>query len=158
MEGVVMARGYIYEVSENLEDLGMMKEYDFFKTPGFSFADAYKDMQEAEAEQVTAGLLQGFRGFGARVLLKEGRLGFAFSGEARRSYFRPKFNRAKELLEKMTLEEFSTSDPFSLRRAIRNNCEDAVYYDYMFLPLDDFIREYMKEGTEYYVGNVVLMH
>ena len=58
----------------------------------------------------------------------------------------------------MTLEEFSTSDPFSLRRAIRNNCEDAVYYDYMFLPLDDFIREYMKEGTEYYVGNVVLMH
>ena len=84
-----MARGYIYEVSENLEDLGMMKEYDFFKTPGFSFADAYKDMQEAEAEQVTAGLLQGFRGFGARVLLKEGRLGFAFSGEARRSYFRP---------------------------------------------------------------------
>lgn len=61
-------------------------------------------------------------------------------------------------MEEMTLEEFSEGALETLRSAIENDWNDAVYTGGMVpTPLDRWIRE-AKTGVKFYLGNVVVMH
>jgi hypothetical protein len=80
---------------------------------------------------------------------------FVMNDDMKRSFFRQRFDTAKELMGRMTLDEFACDDPYKLRYAIYDDYGDVVYYNCCLYDLDDFIRNAIP-GKRYYIGTRVV--
>ena len=79
-----------------------------------------------------------------------------FNRNARRNFFKKRFDEMKAVAESITLYEFSTDKVSTLKSLIIDNYSDAVYFNSCFYTEDDFIRM-AEAGRKYYIGHVVYM-
>lgn len=150
----------------SMEELGTMDETDFYEAAG-TVADYFKDVEGQAKNDILSSLFAQLKGYGFPTgdgYDADGsvQLYFTVTQEAKENYFRPRFEKAKQILSSMTLKEFAT-DVTELGFAVENRYGDAVMADGSFQvdgsfhTFDSFIRDAVC-GTKYYVGNVVLMH
>ena len=146
-------RGFLYEIDQNPENLGSITKVDFFEGIGV-VAEWFSDGTIDDLEP----LLDRFHEVGAEIGVDQNYPYFVLTSEVKQNHFRQKFQKAKSMMKEMTLEEFSKSTLETLRHAIENDWDDAVYTGGAIpIPLDRWIRE-AKTGVKYYLGNVVVMH
>lgn len=150
-----MARGYLYEIAADMDNLGEMDESDFYGNVGYEAVYFQNESDNHSAESLIDYLKQ----FGMEIGTKKDTSGreypwFSFSKESREEYFRKKYVKTKEIVDKMTLEEFST-DVVTLMHTIEDTYSDAMYFNDSIYSMDHFFRE-MGPGR-YYIGNIVYM-
>ena len=171
-----MARGYIYEISDNLNDywLGNMNSDMLsadYAPAHFEYCSdviRYQDDPDEIKDFIKSMQKYGFR----TGVIKDPENEsveipwFEASNFGKRNYFRNRLNRAREALNQISLDQFSgidtsiSTDSPSLTtiiNEIRNDSEDAVYFNTAFEIMDDFIRN-LRPDVKYYIGNVCLMH
>ena len=150
-----MARGFLYEIATDMEILGEMDESDFYHLVGCE-ADYFQNESDNHSVE---GLIYILKQFGMEAGIQKDAAGrehpwFSFSKENREEFFRKRFARTKEIIDKMTLEEFST-DVTTLMCTIDESFSDAMYFKDSIYSMDHFFRA--MEPGRYYIGNVVLM-
>lgn len=146
-------RGFLYEIDQNPENLGSITKVDFYEGVGVT-AEWFSDGTIDDLEPVLNRLHEA----GAEMGVDQNYPYFVLTPEAKQNYFREKFQKAKSIMEEMTLEEFSKSTLETMRSAIENDWDDAVCTGGTTpAPLDRWIRE-AKTGVKFYLGNVVVMH
>lgn len=151
-------RGYIYEVTTEIDNLGFMDESDFYNLAGVE-ADYFSN---AAAEEVLVKeYLEAWVKYGAETGTEENDDGekipwIIFNRKACKNFFKKRFNEMKKAAAEITLDEFSTDEVCILKNLIFDNYGDAVYLDSCFYAEDDFIRD-IEIGRKYYVGHVVYM-
>jgi hypothetical protein len=166
-------RGYVYEITDNIEEVNYMEESDFYDYAGFEadyFADVedetviatnidhmlYRLLGKNMAESVTTRLFEG-----------DGVRSFVMTDDIKRAYFKTRYEELCRRVSALTLDEFALGAPddtsYALRTLIDNDYEDAVFLNDgcgigVFCTFDSFVRESIS-GRVYYVGNrLVLMH
>lgn len=154
-----MGRGFIYEISSDIGNVGHMSESDFYDFSSY-IADYVKDVEDDE--ELIQKLLKRLQFYGAEtgyLVDSEGVTHpyFRMAKSARKAYFYSQFSRFQQIAEEMTLEAFS-ENVFGLLDAIECKYGDAMYLDGVYYDsFDDGIRN-LSTDTKYYIGNVVLMH
>lgn len=151
-------RGYIYEVTTEINNVGFMDESDFYSLVGVE-ADYFVDA-EYEDDKVK-DYLESWEKYGAETGMEEKDDGeeipwIIFNRNARRNFFKKRFDEMKAVAESITLDEFSTDKVSILKSLIIDNYSDAVYFNSCFYTEDDFIRM-AEAGRKYYIGHVVYM-
>lgn len=148
-----MARGYIYEVNTDVHDNHNMTESDFYDYG--SEADYFLDIKNPNQE--IESLLNRLEEAGCTI--NRTKQSFIITDDARKAFFADRYKEFMKLTKNMTLDEFTdSSKAYTLSTLINNTYTDAVYVEQIFLTLDGFMREGVMTDTEYYIGNVVLMH
>lgn len=163
-----MARGTLYELETNPENLFSKSESEFYDYAGHQFEYISQEepegaartligrMQEEGAETGTERIpASDIPGYGS----DEGTVEvpwFEVTPEVRKNYFLLQFRKMKKLAENMTLSDFVDGiHVFDLREAAEEHYGDAVtMQDNGFASFDAFMRN--AEGR-YYVGNVFFM-
>ena len=151
-------RGYIYEVTSEINNIGFMNESDFYSLVGVE-ADYFVDA-EYEDDNVK-DYLEGWKKYGAETGIEKNDDGeeipwIIFNRNARRNFFKNRFDEMKKVATEITLDEFSTDDICTFKSLIFDNYGDAVYLNSCFYTEDDFIRM-AEAGRKYYIGHVVYM-
>ena len=83
---------------------------------------------------------------------------FIFKEGFKESYFKDRYDKIKDDMHNLTLEEFS-SDPnkvYMIKRYVEERFGFYVYFDHAET-LDSFVRE-LEYDTEYYVGETIDYH
>ena len=151
-------RGYIYEVTTEINNVGFMDESDFYSLVGVE-ADYFEDA-EYEDDKVK-DYLESWEKYGAETGMEEKDDGkeipwIIFNRNARRNFFKKRFDEMKAVAESITLDEFSTDKVSTLKSLIIDNYSNAVYFNSCFYPEDDFIR-LAEAGRKYYIVHVDYM-
>lgn len=151
-------RGYIYEITTEIHNCGFMYEADFYDLAGTE-ADYFEDAEYEEKK--VKDYLESWEKYGAETGTEENDDGeeipwIIFNRNARRNFFKKRFDEMKTVAESITLDEFSTDKVSTLKSLIIDNYSNAVCFNSCFYTEDDFIR--MAEmGKKYYIGHVVYM-
>ena len=144
-----MAQGYIYEMSEDIESIGFMREED--RTLRESFAAMLKS-NGATVKVITDDTSDGLSDEVIAVS--------DINDTCKMNYFRERFKEMKRLAEAITLAQFSIDSSdltlYKLERSISNEYGDVVSLDDVCYSLDEFIRTADPKGT-YYLGNVSIV-
>jgi len=153
-----MARGYIYEISKNPENIGEMTE-DCFYNMSLDYVTNIEE--ETAASLVDDFMLSLHEMFGftiGREFINGKCQNFIIANSiSKKAYFEKRFLDFKDKVTVMTLDEF-LSETWNLEMLINDRYSDAVYEDECFHTKDQFIRN-MELGVKYYISNhVVLMH
>lgn len=148
-----MARGYIYELNTDIHNNHNMTESDFYD---YGSEDDYcSDVKNPNQE--IKRLLDQLEKAGCTI--NRTKQSFIITDDAKKAFFSDRYNEFMKLTKDMTLDEFvDAGKAYTLRKLINNTYTDAVYVDNIFTTIDDFMREHVITNTEYYIGNVVLMH
>ena len=156
-----MAKGYLYEISSFINELGKTDESDFYDQCGvvadwFETVDPVKPTKELLCRFHQAGIENGTEED------SEGntRQWFKLTSSSRQEYFRPLYEEFKRAAHDMPLEKFSTGI-YTIENLLETQYGDAiyisdhtgVYYD----SIEDFLRN-AEMDIKYYVGNVIYMH
>ena len=88
---------------------------------------------------------------------KTGENFFILTDDVKYQYFASRLDKIKEIVSNLTLEEFASSDMYTLKYLIENDYGDLVYENENLISLDQWIRE-ADTGVKYFVGNTVYMH
>lgn len=154
-----MARGYLYEIVKDPERLFCIDADE----ATLRFAEnEFQWSKNLDPDEPRKDLLEVLEYFGAKINIDEkGRKQFHISDRVKQEYFRNRFCRLKQVVQKMTLETFSCNEVSNLQELLEESYDNAVYlgdYEYdKFLSFDRFIREAETDAL-YYIGNVILMH
>lgn len=154
-----MARGYLYEIVKDPERLFCMDADE----ATLRFAEnEFEWSEDLDPDEPRKDLLEVLEHLGAKIGIdEEGRKQFHLSEQVKKKYFRDRFYKMKQMVEKITLETFSCGGISDLQELLEESYDNAVYmgdYGYdKFLSFDRFIRE-AETDVWYYVGNIVLMH
>lgn len=151
-------RGYIYEVTTEIDGLGSMDESDFYNLAGIE-ADYFSNAAEEEA--LVKEYLKAWVKYGIETGTEENSDGekihwIIFNRKACENFFKDRFEKMKEVAAKITLKEFSTDDVWRLKNLISDDHGDAVYCNTCFYTEDDFVRT-VKMGKKHYLGHVLYM-
>lgn len=154
-----MARGYIYEISDDLDQFPLgLKESEFYEYINHEFNYVktlgpdvwYKDSMAKEVFAQT-----GFRvtetGTDEAPCLK-----LEPEPDRMADYWRNRLQRAKKILEDMSSEDFRRSVE-TLQEAVDDTYGDMVCIDGSLITLDRFLRN-AEEGRVYYLGGIFLAH
>lgn len=159
-----MARGHLYEISTDRNDLGNMDESDFYNRLASISADYVQNKEGEEKEEKTAWFIEMLGGYGAETGKtddgNESLMYFYVSDKVKQNYFRCRYEEFKSKSQDFKFSDF-TDDRFKvwdIERLLHDKYNDAVYYDGVFMTIDTFLRAYAKDGERYYIGNVVFMH
>lgn len=156
-EAMCMARGNLYELRTDRNDLNTMDESDFYEGCGY-IAEYFENADiESNVEYLLTTLqLSGIQTGEEYDEEENVRYPyFILTQEGKETYFKDRFEKAKVMLNQMTLSEFATNT-YDLIHTIEDDYTDAVYCNGCFYDLDYFIRT-ADVDTKYYIGNVVLM-
>lgn len=148
-----MARGNIYEVSKMEHGVGSMDESSF-----------YGMLDELNIDFVSNGdpgenrfFLQTMRDAAAGVG-KDEKEYFILTDEAKRNYFKNRFEKLKTFLSDLTLDTFALTGMYEISNLIEIRDGDCISMDGdRPKTVDAWLRE-AETGVKYYVGNVVIMH
>lgn len=172
-----MARGYIYHLTTDPDDLNSVTADDF-ETPELIGADFCETVENSENPARIAGLLASAGATVTRVDANgedetddESFAGWRVDAmapkamaEFRRRLFRHKFERLRFLVDALTLDEFATDSPTLTRieSALNERFGDAVMLGNdigaTFKTFDGAIRA-LAPATNYYLSRTcVLMH
>ena len=160
-----MTRGDIYEVIEDSPDFSIysarfMNENDFD-------ADELKVSYVAERHwRDAAGYVMDFvkmlESFGAKTGVIEdwewetNYYYFTVGEDFKRNYFSARFKELVKSVSEMTIDDFATKSQGRLVELLQDDFGDGVYYNGSFYDIDLFIREHLKEGVKYWIGNHVI--
>ena len=152
-----MGRGYCYEITTDKDNILFMGESDLYEYAQHEF-DYASDLGKTESMETA-------RDFAARISSdveelegENGRfLAVRITNEDKLRYFGNRLERARELINSITPEEFATSDCYELRSLIQDDYGDMVYLNSSLYTLDAFVREADPDKT-YYIGNACLIH
>lgn len=150
-----MAKGCIYEISQDINCLGNMNESDFDRVAGVLADYFVDDDREKRAEE----LLTVFKKAGFETGMEYDDSGsewfwFRFSDESRKEYFRPRYERFSKMAAEMTLDDFS-QNVYRLLDCIEDQYGDATCLNGSYYDALDYALRVMDPGVKYYVGNVV---
>lgn len=154
-----MARGYLYEIVKDPEHLFCMDANE----AALRYAEnEFEWSEDLDPDEPRKDLLEVLEHFGAKISIdEEGRKQFQISDRVKRKYFHDRFYKMKQMVEKMTLETFSSDGISDLQEILEESYGNAVYlgnYEYdNFLYFDRFIRE-AETDVWYYIGSIILMH
>lgn len=81
---------------------------------------------------------------------------FSINEDVKRNWFKSKFEDFKKRVSDLTLDQFSTEDPYEIRWLLNDTYNDAVFGDLGFQTMDAFIRK--APCDTYYVSHAYLMH
>lgn len=143
---------YIYEVSCDRDDIGYMDERDFYDKIGELCADYVRNADCPEMER--KDFFETMSQYGA--ITTDAANSIVFPEGFREKYFSRRFEKLKETVEGMTLEQFC-GNVYNLQSLIEQECSYYIYADGLY-KFDYWLREYMVPGKAYYVGNVVFAH
>lgn len=155
-----MARGILYELQEDLEDVGTTSESDFFEYLGHEFSHIAESVDSnGEIELLLAYL----RELGAETgVVADGTNGrgvpyVEITDNVKKAYFQECYNQFTELLKKLTIDQFINDGyAYKLRNAIDDEYGDAVTnINDEFRTLDYFMR---NASGRYYVGKVFIIY
>lgn len=154
-----MARGYLYEIVKDPERLFCIDADE--ATLRFA-ANEFEWSKDLDPDVPQKDLLKVLEHLGAKIGIdEEGRKQFQISDQVKQNYFRDRFYKMKQIVEKMTLKTFSSDKIADLQEILEESYDNAVYlgdYEYdKFLLFDRFIRE-AETDAWYYIGTVILMH
>lgn len=174
-----MGRGYIYEIADDLDDIGVLDESDFYDDLGALGIDYVKNVESEEQQIIRESFAEEFKRFGATVKLvkadtPEDPEGFpdgvyvvsGINKSFKEKYFKERYEEMKRLVESITLEQFATNlsqtPLYDIKRAMFRDYDDVVSQNengchYGWNTLDYFIRTADPE-KKYYIGRVVFMH
>ena len=161
-----MARGMIYHITKQREDLGLMSEDDFYGMTGALGCDYVEDCKDASARNALERLHMALWDAGMKVhCTGMERCWFSFHtpadiSRAKSVYFEEKFKKMKQMADAITPEQFSSdsSEVYRLRMVIEDTFGDMVWDGYELHTADRFIRK-LEPDTVYYVAdNTVYMH
>lgn len=174
-----MARGYIYHIVSDPDDLGSMAASDFYDDLDALCVEYTEDSAPETAQHNTNCLARALEqdGFVIRPdteAADEGREAAAFVLETgdqasldacRRKYFGPLLAELKKEVAALDLDTFSSDrcNTYSLTSKINDDYGDAVYlnvseYGSMIYTMHGFIRRLDPNTTYYVAQNTVLMH
>lgn len=153
-----MARGNIYEMSMDIDNVGDVTESNFYEMAGI----ACEFVEDANAETENEKLVQIFKQYGAETGVEEDFDGnmrpyIIFTEEVKINYFKSSFEKFKKLAESCSLEEFSTTSLYNLRFSILDPYGECVYINDTLYEFEQFLRESLTH-KKYYLGNVVWMN
>lgn len=150
-----MARGKLYEIAENPENLFDMDADTAIERMDMTGVESYQDLDRKESMK---GLLETFREAGVEVVSDETGTSITFSRDAKCRYFEKRCEEFKETAAQMTLEDFACESVTQLKWMLEDDYADAVYIPERdtFYSMDEFIRQ-VPVNTRYYIGNVILM-
>lgn len=153
-----MARGYIYEASRGVNDLGQMTEEDFYDACGF-IADYFENAdRKTGAEELLTFLSHRLveTGYDADDSGQEWPW-FRLTEKSKLSYFRPQYEEFRKKASEMTLEKFS-QDVYLFLDTIQDRYGPAMKLpDAWYGSIDEAFRN-LETGVKYYIGNVVFAH
>lgn len=159
-----MARGYIFEISDNPDRIGNLTEDNMSECLSELGLDYVIQLNGAELKQVTMELTENLAAQGAKTGCDEGLFYAVLSDDFKSAYFRSRFEKFKKAACDMTLEQFSGVDREGswnllpeLKYLICNDYSDMVYCDWDCAAFDTFVRNAVP-GEKYYFGNVLLLH
>lgn len=148
-----MARGYIFEVAEEKDDLLNITADHFYERLSEFHVDYVSD--EIDVDVVTQNFLEMLQQYGFSVDFAE--KSFVVTTDGKMQYFRSRFAAVQKMITEMTLLTFATSELYSLRSLIQDDYSDIVCDpNGMCHDVDCWIR--IADTHKYYIGGVVLMH
>lgn len=174
-----MARGYIYHVVSDPDNLGNMTASNFYNDLDALCVDFTEDSVPETALHNTNCLAKTLEhdGFVIRPdteAADEGREAAAFVLETkdqadldacRRRYFKPMLEELKKEVAAMDLDTFSSErcNTYSMTSKINDSYGDAIYLDISecggtVYTMHEFIRGLNPDTTYYVAQNTVLMH
>ena len=81
---------------------------------------------------------------------------FTVGEDFKRNYFSARFNEFVKNVSEMTIDDFATKSQGRLVELLQDDFGDGVYYNGSLYDIDLFIREHLKEGVKYWIGNHVI--
>ncbi len=119
-------RGFLFEITENKENIGNLTADDFSCTrDGSSFAEWYEDLDK---EELLGTAYEPSADYGIESGRDEdGSLYFVFGPDTKEKFFTKRFERFKEEVVHMTLEKFASENVYELQLSIEDGYDDAVY-------------------------------
>lgn len=159
-----MARGYLYEISDNLDNypISSLDIESMYRYCGIEF-EYIEKISNNETMENRKNLIELLEQYGFTIGSQEDNnttlTYISTTITAKKNYFRSRLEQLKEQIKDITLKEFAneTSTIRYIQEAIEDKYGDAVSFNDSFYSFDDFIRQ-MKPNTKYYVGNICLMH
>lgn len=161
-----MARGYMYYITKTKDrDVHFHSVFynEYIDTIG---AEYLSDCDETESEEPLKWLADSISNKGAAIgygSMGDFKFSFRFDqlNQAQQDYFRPKLEKLKETVEKLTLFDVIHSAPL-LDNIINNRYSDMITFadenTESTMTVDDFIRQ-LEPGVTYYVyKRTILMH
>ncbi len=146
---------YIYEITENPEDIDDISA-DILTEQGNALeADAFKDMEGVQGNELRIAFIARFAALGCSS--PDLRHSFTLTSGARAKYFANRFSQVKEYVSNMSLRTFAGTDLYKLRNMIEEDDGAVVYYDNTLYPLDRWLR-IAPIKKELYLGNVIAAH
>lgn len=155
-----MGRGYIYEISDNL-DLYPIRYMHTDDLLTHSHEFDYVQEMDCKNPYEASGIIDILKQYGIQCdVIKdednEDVLTFTITQEAKHNYFRPRLQQLENIVDNMTLPDFSKSID-SLQNLINDQYGDAVYFNNCFYTFDEFMRS-AAPGSKFYIGNIYYMH
>ena len=168
-----MSRGYIYEISDNIDTVGNMDQSDFYESISALEVDFVANIPENQQAELREAFIQMLKSCGAVIRLvtdtdpEEFSDGvYAVTGlkkKKKKNFFYDRFKRMKQLAESITLTQFAIDSNdkrslplYHLKKAIEEDYGDMVYLNSSWYTVDYFIRTADPNRT-YYIGNVVCL-
>lgn len=150
-----MSIRYIYEITENAEDIDDISADILIEQGNALEADAFKDMEGVQGNELRIAFIARFAALGCSSpdLLHS----FVLTSGARAKYFANRFTEVKEYVNNMTLRTFAGTDMYKLRSLIEDDDGAVVYYDNTLYPLDRWLR-IAPLKRPLYVGNIIAAH
>lgn len=169
-----MSRGIMYHITTAPENLGSMTEGDFYEDRHALNVDYVKDQPPEAARASVQRLVKRLEDAGFKATADESpdgepawRIDSLSETEllnAKIRFFRDRFEQARMVMEKLTVEQFATGAPElqKLETLLRDRWGDMVYLGSEFgelsYTLDGAIREFQPNTTYWLAGNTVLLH
>lgn len=150
-------RGYIFEVSTTVDNLGTLGEDDFYGALSELGANYVEDVNGEEKLRIIQDTLKDLYDQGAEKLELDSNFGIILTDACKENYFRKRYHAIKKMVSEMSLQEFATSDLYSLRSNIEDTYSDIVYFNDTEYTFDRWLRE-AEVDVPYYFGNVIIMH
>lgn len=156
-----MARGNLYEISIDRDELGNMDESYFYNCLSAINADYVQNKEGEEKEEATAQFVEMMEKYGAETGSgDEKTVYFYVNDSVRQNYFRRRYDELKDKVQKLEFSSFISNrfEIWDIKHLLHDTYGDAVYYNDTYMTVDTFLRAYAKDGERYYIGNVVFMH
>ena len=155
-----MARGCLFEMEKNLENVRTASESSFYDLAEHKFAFIQTCTEDERREHI-----RQFLEYMEKIGIETGTMDagdcqipyFIVTDDGKRRYFAQKLDKLKEEVSNMTLEDFLDRwISFPLESLIDGDWDDAVtMQEYTFQSMDHFFR---TADGQYFIGSVFYMH
>ena len=145
--------------TEKIEECDFLDYWDLIERLNDFTADSVGEIDGSRAKDIADFLINHLLVF--EIIFDRSDESIIFTDGFKDRYFEERFSALKLMINSLKLETFSGSgdEYFPMRdinRLIEDDLDLYIYdEDKVIMPLDSFIRNYMKEGVKYFFGGVV---